>query len=164
MVFPQCLELIQLLYPVCLQGLPFSFKDKWYRRLNLTTGCFNPPLGRWNVALSLQCSSDSRSGSKICTCASQSWPQSWTPCTKSSRTAEHKPLPPRNWIQMSQVSVSSIYMLCIFTTVQMIRMLVRSDKNVGEIFFGYSKEAGSLSGVRHLSDVSLVSKNLSEVL
>lgn len=121
--------------------------------INLPAGCFNPPLSRWNVALSLRCSSDGRSASKICALAPQTWPQSWTPCTKSSSAAEHKPLPPRNWIQMSRVSVSSIYTLCIFTTGRMIRMLARSEENVGAIFFGYSKETRSLSGVRHLSDV-----------
>lgn len=102
---------------------------------------------------------------KIRARASQTWPQSWTPFTKLSSTAEHKPLPPRNWIQMSRVSVSSIYTLCIFTTGKMIRMLVSSDENVWGIFFGYTKEARSLSsGVRHLSGVSLFSKNLLELL
>lgn len=54
---------------------------------------------------------------------------------------------------MSQVSVSSIYTLCIFTTGRMIRMLVSSEENVGAIFFGYSKETRSISGVSYLSDV-----------
>lgn len=120
--------------------------------INLPAGCFNPPLSRWNAALSLRCSSDGRSGSKICARAPQTWPQSWTPCSKSSSAAEHKPLPPRNWIQMSQVSVSSIYTLCIFTTGRMISMLARSEENVGAIFFDYSKETRSLSGVSRLSD------------
>lgn len=131
--------------------------------INPPAGCFNPPLSRWNVALSLRCSGDGRSGAKICAHAPQAWPQSWTPCAKSSSAAEHKPLPPRNWIQMSRVSVSSIYTLCIFTTGQMIRMLERSEENAGAIFSGYSEETRSLSGVRHWCH-RLFSKNLSELL
>lgn len=81
------------------------------------------------------------------------WPQAWTPSSEPPKT-----LPPQNWIQMSQLSGSSIYMLHIFTADQMMWKLARERKwekcGVG-ICSGYSKETGSLSGVKLLSGVCM---------
>lgn len=118
--------------------------------INLPAECFNPPSRKMKRCT--EPAAQHWADLKICTCTSQTWPQSWTPSTKLSSTAEHKPLPPRKWIQMSWVSVSPIYMLCIFTTGKIIGMLASSDENVGGICFGHTMEKKSSSGVRHLPD------------
>lgn len=75
---------------------------------NPLTGCFNP----WNAALS--CGPAVTAGT---------WPQSRTPGsrTQTSSSSEQDP----------QVSVSSIYTLCIFATGRMISMLALNARERG---------------------------------
>lgn len=129
-VFARRLGRLQVLYSGCFQGRPSSHGQEIAPvGMKLASERFWGTI-KW---LKLWAFGELR----FCAGASQSWPQSWTPRTELSSTAEPKPLPPQNWTQMSWVSVSSIYTLCIFTTDQMIRMLVCSGQSGGRNFQWY---------------------------
>ena len=113
---------------------PLKTSDSARAYINLPTGCFNPPLSRWNVALSPRRSSDGRSGSKICARPRSNLTAVMDTLHQTTQCSRTQTSSSPNWIQMSQVSGSSIYTLCIFTTGRMIRMLAssaRAKENVG---------------------------------